>query len=258
MTTTRKLTWRPQPADPRDYQFSLPTAGTLPDHVDPLGSTVKVEDQGNLGSCTGHAATTALEIVMNNKRQYSRLMAYYNGRLFEGSTRYDDGAYLRDVIKGFKQYGVSYESLWPYIEGKVSAKPSTAAYTNGKLVKPLVLKYEAVTSLDQMKTALAAGLPVVFGFLCTQQIQTMAVAESGWLRYPTARDYIVGGHAVTAVGYDTRPAAISGSAEPFMWVRNSWGPDWGIGGNFKMPLTWFTSSYVSDMWAIYPKLSLKR
>jgi C1A family cysteine protease len=248
MATQRKYTWQPQPADSRDYKFSLPLmATTLPDHVDPLGTSNKVEDQGNLGSCTGHASTTALEIVTGNKQQYSRLMAYYNGRLVEGNTRYDDGAYLRDVIKGLKTYGVSYESLWPYIETKFAAKPSAAAYSNAMLAKNLVAKYEAVTTLDQMKTAIAAGLPVVFGFMVTNQIETAAVAKSGYLRYPTGTDYIVGGHAVAAIGYDMR------GTEPFMWVRNSWGNSWGINGNFKMPFKWFTSSYVSDMWVIYSK-----
>jgi C1A family cysteine protease len=54
----------------------------------------------------------------------------------------------------------------------------------------------------------------------------------------------LGGHAVVAVGYDMK--------KKFVWVRNSWGPTWGIDGYFKLPFAWFTDArrLVDDMWTV--------
>lgn len=77
----------------------------------------------------------------------------------------DDGAYIRDVVKGLLNYGCSTEALWPYKEQKVVTKPTSAAYKNALTVKPLVASYQRVLDLGSMKIALAAGHPVIFVFL---------------------------------------------------------------------------------------------
>lgn len=60
---------------------------------------------------------------------------------------------------------------------------------------------------------------------------------------PSPNEKTIGGHAVTAVGYDD-------SAQRFI-VRNSWGTGWGIGGYFMMSYAYVTdSSLADDLWTI--------
>lgn len=249
----RSYNWKPDMPDHRDRAFTLKAPAALPAFVDPLGTKNRVEDQGPLGSCTGNSATSALEISLKTTTQYSRLMAYYNGRLIENNVRRDDGAMIRDVIKGISKYGVAHETVWPYIITKFAATPTVAAYTDAKKVLPLVASYERLTTITDIKTALAAGLGVVFGFSVPEYFTSQEVAATGWVRTPTISDKVIGGHAVCAIGYDERNADTKGS---FVWVRNSWGTGWGLNGNFKMPYGWFTdpNRIVDDIWVMHPKV----
>jgi len=245
--STRRYAWIPDLPDHRDFLAPELSATPLPTHVDRLGLTVPIVDQGNLGACTGCASTSALAITLKTQ-QLSRLMAYYDGRIYEGSTSYDAGAYIRDVVKGLANYGCALETLWPYQDANCTRKPATAAYTNGKLLVPQISSYQRVTSLTALKTALATGQPVIFGFAAPSYIESPQVASTGWLPFPTPSTQIIGGHATLAVGYDDR------ASTPFVWVRNSWGAGWGINGYFQMPYQWFTSTagLVQDMWTIVP------
>jgi C1A family cysteine protease len=245
--TVRKYGWKPDIADHRDHKFSIKAISRLPIMVQPMGTQCRVEDQGQLGSCTGHAVTTAIEISLQTTTQYSRLMAYYNGRKLEGTTASDDGAMIRDVIKGTQTYGIANEIKWPYNIAKFARKPTIAAYRDAKKLLPSLVLYERISTIDQLKTALASGIPVIFGFSVPEYFQSAQVSTSGWVRFPTAADRIIGGHAVCAIGYDDT------ASTPYVWVRNSWGNKWGINGNFKMDQKWFTSpdNLVDDMWAIH-------
>lgn len=249
--TNRTYKWKPDIPDHRDHKFSLAAPAVLPQFVGPLGANNKVEDQGPIGSCTGHASTTALEISLNTSTQYSRLMAYYNGRLIENNVKRDDGAYIRDVIKGLKTYGVATEFYWPYDPVKFARKPTLTAYRNAKKVQPKISSYERLTTIDEIKVALASNLAVVFGFAVPEYFESLEVSENGWVRFPTPADKMIGGHAVAAIGYDERNLDGNG---PFVWVRNSWSARWGLSGNFKMPYQWFTDPgrLVDDIWVMHP------
>jgi len=243
----RKYSWRPDVPDHRDHLFSL-QAGVYPKKVDRLGMGNRIEDQGQLGSCTGNSSTSAAEIVTKVPYQLSRLMAYYEGRKIEGTIKQDSGCEIRDVIKGIQTVGICNEDLYPYNISKFTKAPSAKAKKDAKKLLPLIKSYERLSTLDDVKTALAAGLPVVFGFSVPEFFEGDDVAKHGFVRMPTRADKMIGGHAVVAVGYDdTAPT-------PFVWVRNSWGPDWGIQGYFQMDQKWFTDPrrLVDDMWVMHP------
>jgi C1A family cysteine protease len=252
----RKYAWKPDVPDYRDHMLSLAVVpAALPDHVDIVGKGVSIDDQGQLGSCTGNSTTAALEIVIKAAKVYSRLFAYYNGRALEGTTASDSGAQIRDVIKGLSSLGCPFESAWPYDISKFAKKPSATAYKTALNVVPKISSYQRVTDLPGVKTALAAGLPVVFGFSVPAYFESQDVATNGWVRMPMQSDQMIGGHAVVAVGYDDRPTEISGQPKPFVIVRNSWGASWGKSGYFYMDQAWFTDprGLVDDMWVIHPK-----
>ena len=91
-----KYHWSPSPPDSRDIPYTLLNTTTpLPATVDLRQYCTPIDDQGNLGSCTGNAIAGAIELLdkrTNKTRIISRLFIYYYERLLEGTTNYDSGA----------------------------------------------------------------------------------------------------------------------------------------------------------------------
>lgn len=238
-----KLTWKADKPDSRDYTYraTAPTK-TL---VDLRAYCSPVEDQGNLGSCTGHAVSSAMEVILkkqNRLTEISRLFIYYQARLLEGTVQYDSGAYIRDCIKACNKLGASAESLWRYEPRLFRTNPTATAYTDA--LKRKVVSYERCANFDAVKNAVANGNPVVVGFLVYQSFMTSAVAKTGMMPYPnTARERILGGHAVCIVGYND-------ATQRFI-VKNSWGAAWGDKGYFYLPYDVIKNTNMSgDFWVI--------
>ena len=70
-----------------------------------------------------------------------------------------------------------------------------------------------------------------------------AVAKTGIMPMPKAKEKVLGGHAVLAVGYDNSKQAVI--------VRNSWGNGWADKGYFYMPYAYITNNNLcDDFWTI--------
>lgn len=241
-----KYHWAKDPFDIRDKPYQLAKI-TLPNKVDLRQYASAIEDQGNLGSCTGNAIAGAIEIIdrKNNKQlEISRLFIYYQERLLEGTVYYDSGAYIRDGIKACYTYGAPLESIWPYNLSKWATRPTVAAYNDA--LKRKVTGYAKCANFAAVKNALAAGTPVIVGFLVYSSFETNAVATTGMMPYPNTRtEQLLGGHAVCIVGYDD---TLNGGR---FICRNSWGTGWGDRGHFYMPYQVIqTASMSSDFWTI--------
>jgi C1A family cysteine protease len=242
----RNYGWSPDLPDHRDYKFAaIHTAKVLQDKVDLRKKCSLVEDQGQLGSCVGNALVGNLEYLENrtNKLFYdlSRLFAYFNARLLEGSTKTDSGAQIRDGIKALSIYGICKETDWPYLINKFANKPTAKCYKNAK--PGAISNYYRLNSLDEMLGCLSDGFPFVFGFSVYDYFESAAMAKSGILKMPKATERLLGGHAVMAVGYDLK--------KKLVLVRNSWGADWGLKGYFWMPFEYLSNRNLSDdFWTI--------
>jgi C1A family cysteine protease len=253
-----KYRWLPDPPDSRDHIYKLNTELTLAPRVDLRQYCSPVEDQGNIGSCTGNAIAGQIELIDRKggkQLDVSRLFIYYEERVLEGSVRYDAGAYIRDGIKVCYTKGAPLESLWPYVTNKFATKPPTAAYTDA--LKRKVTGYQRCADFNAVKNAVAAGNPVTIGFTVYDSFEGAwgdiphGQAGSGMMPFPnTATESVLGGHAVCIVGYDdTLPVA--GRANGRFIVRNSWGTGWGDAGYFYMPYDVIkTTSMSSDFWLI--------
>jgi C1A family cysteine protease len=239
-----KYHWVRDKVDIRDHQYKL-TGDPTPNTVDLRPWCTMIEDQGNLGSCTGQAIAGAIELL--GKRNIkaidvSRLFIYYYERLLLGTINRDSGAYIRDGIKACYTYGAPIEKLWPYNIAKFKIKPSTAAIKDAVTRK--VTSYQRAADFNACIDALAAGYPVTIGFHVYTSFTSSIVSRTGIMPYPnTRRERLLGGHAVLLVGYNK-------STNMFI-ARNSWGKRWGDGGYFYMPFQVIQNTAMSnDFWII--------
>jgi C1A family cysteine protease len=241
--------WNPDLPDGRDLLYGAPVKALaeLPAKVDWRKECPPIYDQEALGSCTANAIGAALQFDQKKQEEPdfipSRLFIYYNERVIEGTVHSDSGAQIRDGIKTVaKQGACKEEPTWPYKIARFDDKPPKKAYEEGK-------KYQAISylrlsqALSQLKGCLAEGFPFVFGFLVFESFETKEVADTGHVPMPKAKEALLGGHAVLAVGYEE-------SRQRFI-VRNSWGTSWGMDGYFTMPYPYLTQSSLSrDFWTI--------
>jgi C1A family cysteine protease len=240
--------WLPQLPDLRDARLSIPATTALPSEVD-LSSQPDmppVYDQGQLNSCTANALAAAVDF--DNHLQTKeflnpcRLWIWYQERLMEGHPGENVGAMIRDGAKVVANLGVCPETDWPYDPATFAQAPQQKDYTDA--LKDRVLTYATVPQdLWSLKSVLAGGRPVVFGFTVYSAFESQQVADTGIVTMPSPGDKVVGGHAVVLVGYN--------DAVDRFRVRNSWGAGWGQNGYFEMPYLYVTStSLATDFWVL--------
>jgi C1A family cysteine protease len=247
----RKFGWIPDLPDARDHMYAAPIAHltALPLKMDLRPQCPKtVYDQGELGSCTGNAIAGAIHFdrlkqTLTPDFVPSRLFIYYNERVIEHTVETDSGAMIRDGIKSVAKKGVCPEDDWPYDISKFTRKPSAKSYKHA-LKTRAISYYRVVQSLTQLKGCLSSGYPFVFGFSVYESFESEQVSKTGVVPMPDlARENLLGGHAVLAVGYD--------DADQRFIVRNSWGSKWGMAGYFTMPYAYLIdSNFADDFWTI--------
>lgn len=216
-------------------------------YVDLRSSCPDVYDQGHLGSCTANAIGFCYhydELKEKESEPFipSRLFIYYNERNLEGHVDTDSGAEIHDGIQVIHTIGVCSEIEWPYNIDHFTDKPTDECYNNAKNHK--TIDYRAVNqNLEQLKSALIEGYPVVFGFNVYESFESEEVAKTGIMPIPKDGEKLLGGHAVALVGFDD-------NNKRFI-VRNSWGANWGDKGYFYMPYEFIVNSEMaSDFWTV--------
>lgn len=233
--------WQRDFGDMRD--FALPRAtGLTPDRVNMKKWMPPVLNQGDLGSCTANAWSSAFQYTLIKQKaahifRPSRLQIYYDEREIQGTVNSDSGAQIRDGAKSINKKGVCPEWMWPYDENQFDVKPRVACYEEAKKHQSVSYWSVAQTQRD-LEACLAAGYPLVFGFTVYESFESNETAGSGVVTMPHASEEIVGGHAVMLVGYDKVKR---------VWIcRNSWGTGWGDNGYFYMPYEYLINGELAD------------
>lgn len=219
-----------------------------------------VEDQGELGSCTANAAAGLVEYLqMRTHGSYldlSRLFLYKATRSYLGLSG-DTGAYLRSTMGALRLFGAPPERFWPYDPTRFEDEPPAFMYAfaeNYKALEYFRLDPSGLSPaevLASIKRHIASGLPSMFGFTVYENIQQ---SVNGDVAFPTAKERVLGGHAVCAVGYDDEAVIrhpVSGEQTTGALVlRNSWGPSWGTGGYGRLPYAYVESGLAEDFWVL--------
>lgn len=234
-----------QKDDGRDKSLSdildVHEAVKLPVSIDLRPKNPPIFDQGNLGSCSANAGIRARMMLTNESQLLSRLYQYYQERVIENCVGTDSGAQMRDIGKALFNCGVCLESDFPYDITKFTKKPTPLNDTNA--LKYKIGSYNSVSDVNGIKQVLALKQqPVMIGMDVYPSFESADVAKTGIVPLPKKSEKILGGHAVTIVGYD--------DTRKWFVVANSWGTNWGDKGYFYLPYTYFTKGFAYDFWIL--------
>lgn len=228
--------------DWRDHYYSFSRAKTPKERVDLRPWASPIEDQLHLGSCVGQAVVGAYELLLNKLDRskfvdLSRLFVYYNARLLDNSVGEDVGSYVRDGIKAVNKFGICTELAWPYLIEKFANTPPESSYRDAR--HRLIKKYYRIVDIKDIVDALNADSPVVTSMNVYDSFYELDDGRKTILPMPTASENLIGGHAVTFVGYDL--------PKKLFLARNSFGTDWGDQGYFWVPFDYAERDFM-DSW----------
>jgi C1A family cysteine protease len=226
---------------PHAHKQHLTRQGVLPGNVDLRAGQAPVYDQGKLGACTAFSIGKGFREFLQRKNgetqtPLSAMWLYYNERAAQGTVKQDSGSTLSEGFSILHTKGIATDASCPYDITKFTVKPSAAADAtapSSKIANPVQL-----ATLDDVKAQLASGYDVSFGF--TVHASFRNIKADGMMPIPAAKEAVLGGHAVTAVGYD--------DAKQVVVVRNSWSATWGDQGYFYMPYAVFSKD-ADDCWS---------
>lgn len=219
----------------------------LPAAVDLRSSCGPIKDQQSLGSCTGHAFSSAIEWVfrkyLGKQPILSPLYFYSSELLFDGDYPQDAGSNGITGCNIAVTKGCCEDSLYPDASLKIE-KPTPAMDANAA-----EYRLGAYHGLSGSQTALSVlgdptPWPITLGFTVYESFESQAVAQTGIMPIPQSGEQILGGHEVLLVGYDVGdvPTLRPADALPSVLVQNSWGEGWGLSGFVWMPVQILDSS----------------
>ena len=218
----------------------LEAAGSaLPTKVDLRPGSSPISNQGGTNACVGYALADGIGEYL--ARRQGRPMDLSPGfiwnqtRHVEKSLTENMGTAPADAFKIADNLGFATEGAFPSLSDAhqdgtpdfarlLTTRPSNAVIAGAKKHR-LFTGWKPVTTVHALKKALADDMPVMLAVAVFES--TMKIGASGKWPMPRAGEESLGGHAVTAVGYD--------NARKHFIIRNSWGTGWGAKGYGYLP-----------------------
>lgn len=186
-------------------------------------------NQGSQSSCVGWAVAYAVKSYQEKKERDWQLgkrdttfsPAFLYNQIAAGRGCPGNGSLLTDAFDVLIHQGVATLKKFPYNEKRCSPPPSSIK----KQASPYrIHSFRRLGTQDvvwDIKHHLNIEVPVIIGMLITDTFMKLKagdIFDEGQAR----RGKVVGGHAMTIVGYDDRKQAFK--------LMNSWGTGWGDGG----------------------------
>jgi len=222
----------------------IPNRYTIP-------SLPPIKQQGRIGSCTAHAATTMYEAYLQVAdligEPLSRRFLYKVTRNLMGE-KSDSGAYLRTTMQAMAMFGIPPERYFKYSIKEYNREPSGFHYSMAQNYQALTYyrldrREKPEKTIDCIKTNIAANRACMFGFVVFSNLK-----EDGDIQLPSRRDKVEGGHAVCAAGYNDI-YKVGDSVGAFR-IANSWGTEWGDDGFGWLPYDYVRFGLATDWWTI--------
>jgi C1A family cysteine protease len=227
----------PLPAH-RMLQRSTPS---LPQSVDLRQFCGAIKNQGDLGSCTGHAFASAIEWIcrayLGKQPTLSPLYLYAHELIMDGDFPDDDGSDGTTGSLVSIKFGCCEDSLYPDASHTIQ-QPTPAMDSNAEQYQ--MGAYHGLTGSQTALSVLGDPVPwpVEVGFTVYSSFESDEVAQTGIYNPNPASETVLGGHEVLAVGYDvaSMPTLRPANCPPALLIQNSWAASWGLSGFFWMAL----------------------
>jgi C1A family cysteine protease len=251
MSAHRRYGWIPDIPDIRDHICAMRAKDPwFPQDFSLREKMPAIYDQGPVGSCVWNAAGSGHEYAQDRQPggvtfTPSRLAGYWWTRLIEGTTQEDAGCCIRNAMKVIADTGVCPETEWPYIPSKFAEKPSDAAEAHAANHKAIEYARVPQTKQGIMECLYTQRFPVIFGATLYESFESEKTAESGVVPFPLLTESVIGGHAMTIVGWRHLRGTL------YFEIRNSCGERWGDHGHAWMPAAYVTNiDLCADFWRI--------
>ena len=235
-----------------------------------------VYDQLQHGSCVWNALLFCFDYVHHaltgTFADLSRMFGYRQTMVMEDTDPATDGGCMpADAFKFQMETGCCDESMWPYTKddtGLTLTPPKTCwddALTNHALQDQSV-----PADINTLKSLLIQGYPVLIGIQCfpgDNGIESENAKETGIVGYPSKGNQMrsLGGHGVAVVGWDDTKQIPIEKTGWWPWqkqqyftgaflIRNSWGPAWGLNGNFYLAYEFVKNPNFCDSFWTFTKV----
>lgn len=189
---------------------------------------MKVEDQGQEGSCQGQARTSCMELAYWRQTQgsiiqYSRLYAYLSSQAVDGLVG-DVGSSLTGGAQAAMKFGQALESDYPYGPYPRNGWVTVPAKVRELAKATTLSSYRVLRSYDEVMRWLVHGIGgCIIGLPITDAWESDPLKVD---RYdPRARS--PGGHAMAWLDWSRDHEA---GGRPYIDNFNSWGQRWGTNG----------------------------
>lgn len=247
MMNNFSIKYYPVVAEPEDHRnhFYENKNSNLKEEVNLRPFSSKVRNQVNLRSCSSEAVVGAYEILLKKEfpEQFvnlSPLFVHHNAKMYESRRPVlEAGVYIRDAIRSVKHFGICSEDIWPYSQQNFSFHPTEESYNDAK--KRKLKHYFRLKNFDDLLDALTNELPVISAIKTFSNFTQFGWNGTSYLDIPGQKDFMIGGHAVTVIGYNQN--------KEYLIAKNSFGPLWGDAGYFYISFDYARSHFL-DSWTI--------